>query len=501
MRPRLVLAIAGAGLFLLPLSAPTAVADVASFRLPADQLDQPTGLAADHATDTYWVSNRTGGQGRLLGLSSSGKLTATVGFRAQTRSLEAVAYHDHVVYVADVGDPDGNRATVAVYFFENLEPKTGVIQYHSWDFSYPDGAHDAKAMLVDSTGRLYLITTGDRPGIYAAPDTPTRLGMNHLTRVGNAPAGVTDAVALDARRWAVRTASSVEIIGADSHKVTASAALPVSTGDLLGNQLGGGGKLLAAGSGSTAEVFSVTPPTTLAGPRATTSGRPTASTAQTAAPGQPADNQPDESADTGQSRRTGTWVAIGLAALLAVLAGVLVVVEPWRNRPDVEGAEPRTNRIRPKKPASPPGQTRVKMERPATPASPATPSFGQPLPATRPGAPQPAPGESVTSPGAGGISDEEWLAGEPDTSPASQRMRLPGDIEDDDDISPAHPDTDDTILRSQLPGRRFGQDATSHWDEHHGTGHLAREPSRGLGYDPNLWGEDNLRRHEPQPPD
>ena len=98
--------------------------------------------------------------------------------------------------------------------------------YKAYDFSYPDGPHDAETLLVDGDGRLFIVTKGAEGGIYAAPSSPSRQGVNELERVGDAPAFVTDGTVLPDGRFALRTYVSVEIVDPDSYEVVARAATP-----------------------------------------------------------------------------------------------------------------------------------------------------------------------------------------------------------------------------------------------------------------------------------
>jgi hypothetical protein len=63
------------------------------------------------------------------------------------------------------------------------------VTYRSWDFTYPDGAHDAEALLLGPGTQIYVVTKGASPGIYKAPAQPVATKANALTSVVDAPAG------------------------------------------------------------------------------------------------------------------------------------------------------------------------------------------------------------------------------------------------------------------------------------------------------------------------
>lgn len=402
-------------------TAPRAAADGPAFTVGADGVGAVTGIAADSATQTYWVTGAASGQGSVQAISSSGKQKGGIGFRADVHSVQALAYHAGRLYVGDIGDSNLDRDLITVYYFDDVRPGDGVITYHSWDFRYPDGHHDAQAMVVDGTGRLYVITTGSDAGIYAAPEQPSRQGVNDLTRVADAPSGdITDAVALDADRWAVRTKDAVQIIDPSGYAVTAGAALPVSDGQALGLPLSGS-SLLAVDGGTSPDVVSLGVPTTMAPATQTASPTPTPTTTPSA------DEQPTgDQEHTGAERRTGTWVALGLAAALAVLAGLTVVVVGGRRTPGPESDD--TDDTDKQQPEEEPTRD---------PGSPVTPDRA-----------------------AHGAAHFAGFADPDDTIRPARRAREPGDIEDDEDEATGEPDdeeADQTMLRGRLP-RRGGDD-------------------------------------------
>ena len=81
------------------------------------------------------------------------------------------------IYVGDIGDNTRSRATVSVHRF--VEParlgRTTTVPAERIDLRYPDGPHDAEALLVDARGRLGIVTkdAGDdragAAGLYTAP--------------------------------------------------------------------------------------------------------------------------------------------------------------------------------------------------------------------------------------------------------------------------------------------------------------------------------------------
>src|SRR5947199_8194999 len=65
------------------------------------------------------------------------------------------------------------------------------VRYHRYDFTYPDGPHNAETLLVEpGTNQLYIVTKVDKGagGIYSAPPSPSRQATTKLTKLAPAPA-------------------------------------------------------------------------------------------------------------------------------------------------------------------------------------------------------------------------------------------------------------------------------------------------------------------------
>lgn len=456
-RVRGLAAVLAAGtLVAVVLALPAAAADP-EFTVSDQRIASPTGIATDTATSSYWMVTRTGGQ--LYALSRTGQVKGTVTYRADPSQVEAAAYRSGRLYLGDIGDPDTNREFVSVYLFPNLTENAGTVTYQRWDLSYPDGQHDAQAMVVDGAGRLYLITRGEDAGVYAAPAVPSRDGVNQLERVGDAPDGVTDAVWISDSRWALRTDTTVIAINAESFETVAEAKLPVTSGAVLGLALGGSGStgLVAASSGSSAQVYAVTAPKAAAtkAPSASATGSPGSTTAGSTGDG-PAED------DASDSSRRGTIIALVVAGLVAVAAGVVAFLVPARRHGD-------TAAVRPVKPAPPArASTLPAGEKPVAAES-----------ATFPVTPEPALAPPPVWPQTQSYYSAARASVDPD------RHREPGDIEDDD------PFDDPTI--------RAGQGSKRGVEPDEPVAEEVEPPRRSLGYDPDLWGEETLRRHPGDP--
>ena len=313
---------AGASVMLIGLLPSTAAAeDTVAFTMKDPRIVQPSGLARDVAAGLYWTTDSGAAGGVAYGITASGIVRGTLSYRAQPVDVEALALVDDQLYVADIGDEKGNRAFVTVYLFANPRASGLTVTYHAFDFAYPDGPHDAEALLVDDTGQMFIVTkTAKQGAIYEAPAVPSRTTVNQLTRVASAPAGVTDGTFLpDGGKIALRTEKAVYLLDPSTYEITASADVPAQA---AGRSLAVGlddDSLLVGGQGKQAKVYAVPLPTSLrAG-----SPSPTASASPTAGPGDTGD---DTGSDTSGQGRRGTLLAVGLAGLVAAVAGVVVGV-------------------------------------------------------------------------------------------------------------------------------------------------------------------------------
>ena len=299
---------------LFPVGA--AAADEVAFTIKDSRITESSGMAADPTNDVYWVVNDSGSPGVVYGVDASGKVKGTLRFNAFPLDAEAVAWHDDRLYVGDIGDNDEKRKTVRVYFFNNPKPDGATRTYRAYDFRYPDGSHDAEALLVSPSGRLYIATKEAKGGLYRAPKDPSRAGVNELERVSDAPATVTDGAFLpDGKQIAYLTYGKVLVADEGSGDVVASS-------DVQGPQQAeamslalDGRSLLVGGEGRASKVYSMPVP-------AAASASPSPGSSASADPG--ADDEPEDTPTAPVTRQRGTYLAVGLAAVVAVVAGVVV---------------------------------------------------------------------------------------------------------------------------------------------------------------------------------
>lgn len=337
--------VAGSAVLLLVGVPLVAAADEVEFSLDDPSVTESSGLARDTTAGLYWTVNDSGDTSRAVAVDASGEVRGEVAYTAAVVDVEAVARTPDGLYLADIGDNYRDRDFVTVYRL--VDPTPGATStYNAWDLRYADGeAHDAEAIAVTAEGRLLVITKEQEAGVWAAPATPTGGGVNTLERIGDAPSWVTDATVLDDGRIAVRGYLSVSVLDPEDFSVQASAPLPLQPqGESLTQSLDGEA-LLVGSEGRRSQVLRVPVPEAVTEDVPNPSAPPTGDPAgQPQAEVQPVDQTsgaPAPPTDPGAAgNRSGTFAAVGLAALLA-LAGGLVVFLVGRHRDGEEdGDEP-----------------------------------------------------------------------------------------------------------------------------------------------------------------
>ncbi len=298
------------------------------------QLDESSGLAVSgRHQGVLWTHNDGGDVAEVFGVDRRGATTARVILAGiDPYDPEALAPGrgpdgEPVLFLADIGDNLRSRDDVSVFRFDEPAQLGDTTVDATWfRFTYPDGPHDAEALLVDPRGRL-LIATKDisGQGLYRAPRRPvTRdVGSNRLTRVADVPSLVTDGAYLPDGRFVLRSYSAVFVYDRPGHEV-ARADLP---GQPQGESVAADGRRLLVGSeGVRSQVLAVPVPG-MAG-TGTASPAPVSSAEPSAHP-----TTPGSGGGLGAERVGGLPVPVALAVGAVggvVLLGVVAVVRRRR---------------------------------------------------------------------------------------------------------------------------------------------------------------------------
>jgi hypothetical protein len=250
-------------------------------RIDDARITESSGLALSiRHPHTVWTTNDSGDTARVFAIDTeTGKTVGVHTFDTEVRDVEALAITPQGrMLVADIGDNDGSRSMVRVFWFD--EPGLGRTSgaWSSWELSYPDGPHNAESIAVDPTSGRVFVVTKDRPGaVYALPATPSRRGVNRLTKVGTAPDIATDAVFLPGGSGlAVRTYTSLVVLDPDTSRETSYQVLPLQPqGETLALAPDGKG-LLVGSEGTHSRIQEVTINAPASAATTTTAADPTA---------------------------------------------------------------------------------------------------------------------------------------------------------------------------------------------------------------------------------
>jgi hypothetical protein len=129
-------------------------------------LRETSGLAlAGRNQGLMWTHN-DGTTPQLYALDSNGvirgQLQVTgVGLQDWEDMDSGACEGGHCLYIADIGDNDGNRTSVAIHeIAEPVLPATQTTVRRTLRASYADGAQDAEAMFRMPNGDFYVVTKG-----------------------------------------------------------------------------------------------------------------------------------------------------------------------------------------------------------------------------------------------------------------------------------------------------------------------------------------------------
>lgn len=291
------------------------------------RIDEASGMSVSQLhKDLVWIINDSKGGPYIYGVNGDGETVSRLTLaNLANRDWEALAPGvddggDPALWVGDIGDNDSQWESIRVYRVSEPE-KLGERQapWRRYIFQYPDGAHNAEALLVDPTdGTLYVVTKEALgAGIYATDGPPTPGETETLTRVGSAPMFVTDgAISPDGSQVALRSYSYVYLY--DSDRVLAGNKRPLDRfrlprqpqGETLA-YLRSGKAVLVGSEGVESLIYEVTLP-------------------------ELADGESDESDQPEElvaESSTAPWLAIGLIALVvASFGGAGIVALRSRSR-------------------------------------------------------------------------------------------------------------------------------------------------------------------------
>lgn len=165
------------------VGAPLAVAPQPRCVVEDPRLEELSGLAVDG--NAVWAMADGGSTVAVHRLDLTGPtctITASRTAPLDPYDPEDLALGpDGALWLADIGDNDHRRATVSI----EVLPRSGPSR--TMRFTYPDGPHDAEALLVDRAGRPVVVVKdiGLVAGVYRTAVAPAGPGPTPLVRVGD----------------------------------------------------------------------------------------------------------------------------------------------------------------------------------------------------------------------------------------------------------------------------------------------------------------------------
>jgi hypothetical protein len=166
-----------------------------------------------------WTHNDGGRTAEIYGIDPNGRTVAQITLRGinpydpEALSRGVDGHRKPALFLADIGDNAARRPNVSV--FRVTEPTSlgrHTIRPTWFRFKYPDGPHDAEALLIDPRdGRIWIATKSfGTGGLYVAPRklVEESHGTNKLHRVADVPALTTDGTFLPNGKFVLRTYTS-----------------------------------------------------------------------------------------------------------------------------------------------------------------------------------------------------------------------------------------------------------------------------------------------------
>jgi hypothetical protein len=302
----------------LPSSAATSPEPL--LRLQDSALLESSGLAVSTRNDgVLWTHADGGSVAQVRAVDEAGRTVAVVTLDGiDPYDPEALApgriEGEPALFLGDIGDNSLRREDVSVFGFR--EPATladRTVSPQWYRFRYPDGPHDAEALLVHPrTGRIFIATKDlSGAGLYRAPRRPVEEseGVNRLRRVADVPSFVTDGAFLNSGRYVLRTYGSVYLYSG-RHEQLVRDPLPLQPqGESIAVDEG---RLLVGSEGERSAVYAVPIPRAEGEPAAPGSG----------------DSDPSRPSAEDEWRELGR--VTGAVAIALVLVALLSFI--WRQR-------------------------------------------------------------------------------------------------------------------------------------------------------------------------
>lgn len=185
-------------------------------------VSEGSGIAASRRVAGRLYTHNDSGKPTLTVLDSAGAVTGTIAVNgAAVEDWEAIAVgscgNESCIYVGDIGDNDARRPHITVYRAPEPDAAATSVKAEAFKANYPDGAHDAEALLV-ANGRVYVVTKGETGpiAIYRFPaelQSGVTMRLERVAELSSTPsvaARITDGAVSPDGQWVVlRTKGSL----------------------------------------------------------------------------------------------------------------------------------------------------------------------------------------------------------------------------------------------------------------------------------------------------
>lgn len=164
------------------------------FTLSDPAISESSGIAASRRREgIFYTHNDSGDSARFFQFDATGKVLATI---AIANAQPAIDWEDMAaatvaakpyLYFGDIGDNAAKRKHIVVYRVpEPAGAPKSVTADRIYTLTYPDGPHNAEALMVaPKTGDLWIATkTSSGPALLFRLKNPGRSGSYRLSRIG-----------------------------------------------------------------------------------------------------------------------------------------------------------------------------------------------------------------------------------------------------------------------------------------------------------------------------
>ena len=173
-------------------SAKTPTCQVSGDLARVPELPEGSGIAASRRLPGRFWAHNDSGEASLIALDAKGTVLGQVRVAgAKVDDWEAIAVgpcaEGSCIYIGDIGDNNAKRSNITIYRIPEPETVSGSVESSQVIRArYPDGAHDAEALLITPKGDMLIVTKGDTGpiGLYRLPSSAQTGAVVTLEAIG-----------------------------------------------------------------------------------------------------------------------------------------------------------------------------------------------------------------------------------------------------------------------------------------------------------------------------